>query len=97
MTLVELNSILKWIMVNELNTIWLWGRYKWQWRTIKAPVEDLPEFEAIISVVEVGNGLQASCTDVLRQAEGAVGHLREPPLHDIKLALASKVSGLRGE
>lgn len=58
-------------------------------------MEDLPELEAIVSVVEVGNGLQASGADVFRQAEGAVGHLREPLLWELKLTLASKVSGLQ--
>ena len=60
-------------------------------------VDNIPQFQLVISVVVVWYFVQASLRDVIRQAEGAVGHLREPPLHDIKLALASKVSGLRGE
>ena len=37
------------------------------------PLDDIPELESIIPVVEVGHSLQATLSDVLWYAEGAVG------------------------
>lgn len=54
----------------------------------------MPQLQAVVPVVEVGDGLQATVADVLRQTEGAVGHLREPSLQKVKLALTPKVCGL---
>lgn len=40
----------------------------------KSPVDDVPQPQSVVPVVEVGDILHTSLCDVLRQAEGAVGH-----------------------
>lgn len=40
----------------------------------RSPVDDVPELQSVVPVVEIGQILHASLCDVLWQAEGAVGH-----------------------
>lgn len=54
------------------------------------PINDVPQSEAIISVVEVGDRLHSSCSDVFWQTEGAVGHLFQGPSHQLFDSITSK-------
>lgn len=40
----------------------------------RSPVDDLPQLQPVVPVVEVGHFFHTSLRDVLWQAQGAVGH-----------------------
>ena len=53
------------------------------------PVDDLPQFKPIIPVVVVGDELHSSCSNVLRQTEGAEYIFQGPP-HEFNHPLHSQ-------
>ena len=53
-------------------------------RLLQRPLDDVPELWSVVSVVEVGHGLESSCGDVLRQKERAVRGLRVSACHQLQ-------------